>query len=97
MSTRTHIEVSELRQYAAALRGKAEEIKEQTQKICREFGALAQSGAWNDSRTARFAPGFDEGTDKALKLAARCDDYAAWLEKVAEEVEENWGEKMDVS
>ena len=97
MSSRTHIEVSELRQYASALRSKAEEIRGQTQVVSREFMELVQSGAWNDSRSARFAPGFNQGTDNIIKLAARCDDYALWLEKLSNEVEEHWGEKMDVS
>ena len=58
---------------------------------------LAGSGAWNDSKSARFAPEFNRGTDNILKLAARCDDYAVWLDRLANQVDANWGEKMDVS
>jgi hypothetical protein len=95
--SRRHIEVSELQQYASALRSKAEELRDQTQGISRDFMELVGSGAWNDSKSARFSPNVDQGTNNVLKLAARCDDYAAWLDKLASEVDAHWGEKMDVS
>ena len=95
--SRRHIEVSELQQYASALRSKAEELRDQTQGISRDFMELVGSGAWNDSKSARFAPNFDRGTNNILKLAARCDGYAEWLQKLASEVDGNWGQTMDVS
>ncbi len=95
--SRTRIEVTELRQYANALHNKAEDVRSQTQSICKEFLDLVNSGAWNDSRSAKFIPGFDSGTISIANLADRCDSYAVWLERLANEVEDNYGETMDVS
>ena len=95
--TRTHIDVAEMDHHAALLRAKADEIRTATVGIGRKFVDLTQGGGWNDSRSNRFSPDFKSGVENIMKLAERCDQYAAWLEQTARSVQEYWGDTLDVS
>ena len=91
------IDVSELREYASGLRAKGEELRERTAQICQLFLGLADTDGWNDSRYLAFQLKFEEKTLRAGEFADRIERYAEWIQRLANEVEERWGETMNVS
>ena len=91
------IDVAELREYAAGLRTKSEELRQRTAHVSLEFQNLADDNVWNDARHAAFQIKFDEKTQRAVEFAERVDLYADWIQKLADEVEERWGDSMNVN
>jgi hypothetical protein len=91
------IDVSELREYAAGLRGRGEELRDRTAHIGQLFLSLADDNAWNDDRYTAFQLKFEEKTLRATEFAERIGQYADWLERLADDVEANWGDTLNVS
>lgn len=91
------IDVSELRECASGLRAKAEELRGRTSHISQLFLGLADNNSWNDARYAAFQLKFEEKTLRAAEFADRVERYAEWIQRLADDVEERWGETMDVS
>ena len=92
-----HIDVSELREYAAGLRAKGEELRGRTSHVSQLFLGLADNNSWNDARYATFELKFEEKTLRAVEFADRIERYAEWILRLADDVEERWGENMNVS
>lgn len=90
------IEVSELRACAAGLRGRSEEVRGRTAHINQLCLSLMDHDRWNDPRYAAFQRKFEEKTLRAAEFADRLDRYADWLQRLADDVEEKWGESMNV-
>ena len=91
------IDVSELREYASGLRAKGEELRGRTSQISQRFLSLADDNRWNDARYTAFQLKFEEKTLRAAEFADRIELYAEWIERLADNVEERWGESMNVS
>jgi hypothetical protein len=91
------IDVNELREYASGLRANGEELRARTARISRLFLGLADNDGWNDSRYSAFQLKFEEKTLRAAEFADRIERYAEWIQKLADRVEERWGETMNVS
>ena len=91
------IDVSELRECASGFRAKGEELRERTSHIAQLFLSLGDDNRWNDARYAAFQLKFEEKTMRAAEFADRIERYAEWLQRLADDVEERWGENMNVS
>ena len=91
------IDVNELREYAAGLLAKGEELRGRTSRINQTFLGLADSNAWNDARYTAFQRKFEEKTLRVFEFAERVEQYAEWIQRLADEVETRWGENMNVS
>jgi hypothetical protein len=91
------IDVSELRDYASGLRAKGEELRGKTSQIAQLFLSLGDENRWNDARYAAFQLKFEEKTLRAAEFADRIERYADWIRRLADDVEERWGEDMNVS
>lgn len=91
------IDVNELREYAARLYETGENLRSRTSHISQLFLNLALSNGWNDSRYSAFQLKFEDKTMRAVQFAERIEAYAEWLQRLASEVEERWGEDINVS
>jgi hypothetical protein len=91
------IDVNELREYAAGLRTKGEELRGRTSHISQMFLGLADNNSWNDARYSAFQLKFEEKTLRAAEFADRIEQYAEWIQRLANDVEERWGETMNVN
>ena len=91
------IDVGELREYASGLRAKSEELRQRTSQVAQLSLSLADDNRWNDARQVAFQLKFDEKTLRAAEFADRIEQYAEWLQKLADQVEERWGDSMNVS
>jgi hypothetical protein len=90
------INVSELRECATGLRRRGEEVRGRTSHISQLCLSLLDHNRWNDPRYAAFQLKFEEKTLRAAEFADRLDLYADWLQRLADDVEERWGETLNV-
>ena len=73
------------------------EERGRTSHIAQLFLSLGDDNRWNDARYAAFQLKFEEKTTRAAEFADRIERYAEWLRRLADDVEERWGETMNVS
>lgn len=90
------IDVNELREHAAGLRAKSEELRARTAHIAELFLSLGIEKQWDDVRYEAFQLKFEEKTLRAAEFADRIELYADWMRRLADEVEERWGETLSL-